>query len=504
MFKRFLFLAFLAIPALAKDPVTITLLHFSDYHSHAMPFWNDHEPGQGGLARAIRYLETEKRRGALVLSGGDMMNHGSPAWSDKYECTEWAWLNGIVDAMAFGNHDADYGTAKFQRCRDLVRFPVLSANTVDPSGKPLLPSYVILRAKGMRIGVFAVAGNDFTTLVKPENRPAPGAVFGDPVAAAREAVRELRSSQVDAVVMIGHEQLDDDLALAKAVPGIDVIFGTHSHLRRDFMKIAGTQTYFLSPFQYLTLVSRVELTFRDHTLTKVNGELVRIAPPKSAHDGSACATCANVDEEIAAKVAEMQAALERDPEFAPLFRPLGRAAEEIGNGGQLEHDAPLGNLVTDVMRSVARADVAMVTSSSFRQSLPPGELLVESLRAAMPYENDILVYPMTGEQLAKLIGYSTGHHGTDAFLQLSGARLRGSFAAPTIELGGAPLDPARTYRVAVTNFQALVAPGYREMFAPLSREDTRLKLRESFQTWIAREGTIHPLDDRRIDLGGPR
>jgi 5'-nucleotidase / UDP-sugar diphosphatase len=505
MLKRFLLLALLAIPAVAKDPVTITLLHFSDYHSHAVPFWNDHQPGQGGLARAIHYLETEKKRGALVLSGGDMMNHGSPAWSDKYECTEWAWMNGIVDAMAFGNHDADYGTAKFQRCRDLVRFPILSANTTDANVRPLLPPYVVLKAKGLRIGVFALAGSDFTTLVKPENRPAAGAVFGDPVAAARETVKALRDREhVDAVVMIGHEQLDDDLALAKSVPGIDVIFGTHSHLRRDFMKIPGTQTYFLSPFQYLTLVSRVELTFHDHTLASVQGELVHIAPPKGAQDKSACATCARVDEGIAGKVVEMQTALQRDPEFAPLFRPLGRGAEEIGNDGQLEHDAPLGNLVTDVMRSVAQADVALVTSSSFRQSLPPGELLVESLHAAMPYENDILVYPMTGEQLAKLIGYSVAHHGTDAFAQLSGARVRGSFAAPAIDIGGAPLDPARTYRVAVTNFQALVAPGYREVFAPLTKETTGLKLRESFQAWIAKEGTIHPLDDHRIDLGGAR
>jgi 5'-nucleotidase/UDP-sugar diphosphatase len=499
MWKRLLLLAFLALPALPAEPITVSLLHFSDYHSHAVPFWNDHQPEQGGLARAIRYLETEKKRGALVLSGGDMMNHGSPAWSDKYECTEWAWLNGIVDAMAFGNHDADYGTAKFQRCRDLARFPILSANTTDAGGRPLLPRYVVLKAKGLRIGVFAVAGRDFTTLVKPENRPAAGALFGDPVAAARQVVKELRSKEhVDAVVMIGHEQLDDDLELAKSVPGIDVIFGTHSHLRRDFMKIAGTQTYFVSPFQYLTLVSHVRLTFTGHTLTNVQGELVRIAPPVNAQD--VCATCAHVDEQIAAKVVEMQTALERDPEFAPLFRPLGRAAKEIGNDGQLEHDAPLGNLVTDVMRDVSNADVALVTASSFRQSLPPGELLVESLRAAMPYENDILIYPMTGEQLAKVIAYSLAHHGTDAFSQLSGIRVRGTLAAPVIEAGGAPLDPSRTYRVAVTNFQALVAPGYRELFAPLTKEATGLKLRESFQAWIAKQGTIAPVQERRIEM----
>ena len=42
-----------------------------------------------------------------------MINQGSPSWSDKYRCAEWPWLNGIVDAMALGNHDFDYGVNVF-------------------------------------------------------------------------------------------------------------------------------------------------------------------------------------------------------------------------------------------------------------------------------------------------------------------------------------------------------------------------------------------------------
>ena len=94
--------------------------------------------------------------------------------------------------------------------------------------------------------------------------------FGDPVAAARDAVRDLREKQhADVVVMIGHEHLDDDFALARAVPGIDLIFGSHSHLKRELTRIDGTTTWFISPFQYLTYISRVVLTFDGHKLTGV-------------------------------------------------------------------------------------------------------------------------------------------------------------------------------------------------------------------------------------------
>ena len=107
---RLLIVLLLALP-LGAD-TTITLLHFSDYHSHALPFYTD-EGELGGIARAVGYLREQKRNGALVFSGGDMIKKGAPAWSDQYQCAEWPWLNGIVSAMAFGYHELDYGRSSF-------------------------------------------------------------------------------------------------------------------------------------------------------------------------------------------------------------------------------------------------------------------------------------------------------------------------------------------------------------------------------------------------------
>jgi len=95
--------------------------------------------------------------------------------------------------MALGNHDMDYGRAAFDRCRAQLRYPILSANT------DRMQKTAVVRAHGVRVGVFAVAGSDFASLVKTE-----GFKFGDSVAAARDAVRDLREREhVDAVVMIG-------------------------------------------------------------------------------------------------------------------------------------------------------------------------------------------------------------------------------------------------------------------------------------------------------------
>ena len=425
--RPFCFALLLCAPAYARE-VRVTILHFSDYHSHAVPFYDDGWVGQGGIARAIGFMWQEKKRGAIVFSGGDMVNKGSPAWSDKYQCAEWPWFNGIVDAMAFGNHDADYGRDSFEKCRSQLRYPILSANTAG------MQTTVVVTAHGARVGAFALAGSDFTTLVKAE-----GFTFGDRIAAARDAVRELREQQhVDAVVMIGHEHLDDDFALARAVPGIDLILGTHSHLKRELTRIDGTDTWFISPGQYLTFVSRVELTIDDRKVTRVDGKLVRVDEHLP------------LDKTIAKRVKSMQRALEHDPAYSPLFQPIARLAQAMS----VEQ---LSARTVEIMRSAAKADVAISTASSFRQPLPPGVVTLEDLRAALPYDNEIVVVEMSGTQLRKLLDASSAEE---------------ALVATKIDV-----DPAKVYRVAVTDYLANVAARYRDFFASLPNVRTSLHVR---------------------------
>jgi len=428
MRKLAVLLLFVAVSAGAQ---TVTLLHFSDYHSQAVPFYGERGPDQGGIARAIQYLRREKSRGALVFSGGDTINKGSPAWSDKYGCAEWPWLNGIVDAMAFGNHDADYGLETFEKCRASVRYPILSANT------PGFARYVVLKAKGKKIGVFALAGSDFTRLVHVA-----GLTFGDPVAAAREVVRDLREKEhADAIVMIGHEQAEDDYALARAVPGINLIFGSHSHLERDLTQIPGTSTWFISPFQYLSFISRVEMTFNRNAIS-IRGGLVPVDSKMKA------------DPAIAKKVGAMQRELER--EQPDLFTPIAKL------------DAPLmttdlANRTLEIMREVASANFAMSTVSSYRRPLPSGTITMELLRAAMPYDNEIVVCTMSGAEFKRLLEENQRRDGSDSELFIAGK---------------AVIVDDRTYRVAATDYVANIA--YRDFFK-CDVEKTGKKVRDEFR-----------------------
>src|SRR5215212_8894000 len=352
------FMLFLSVtPALAQTRATVTLLHFSDYHSHALPFYSEGQANSAGIARLLAFLQPYANDpNSLILSGGDMMNFGAPAWSDKYHCAEWPWFNGIVDAMAFGNHDADYGPDVFAECKANIDYPILSANTLDANGQPLFQdggkTYRVFELNGVKIGVFAQAGPDFDRLIRPAQRPAAGATFADRTATARQVVAALHDTEkVNAVVLIGHALREDDIALAQAVPGIDIIFGTHSHRKEDLFKIPSTNTWMISPFQYATYVSKLQLQFSNGALSGVSGGLVRMGSDLLP------------EPRIATMVDRMQADLQADPQYVPLFQPLGSAAVELSTEGQFTGEALLGNFVMDIFRSAAHANMALATAS---------------------------------------------------------------------------------------------------------------------------------------------
>src|SRR4051812_45935569 len=63
----------IVIPTIKPAEVKVTLLHFSDYHSHAVPYFSEHAADQGGIARTMAYVQRRKAElpNVLLLNGGD-------------------------------------------------------------------------------------------------------------------------------------------------------------------------------------------------------------------------------------------------------------------------------------------------------------------------------------------------------------------------------------------------------------------------------------------------
>lgn len=495
-------------PAAGGDEVRLTLLHFSDYHAHAVPFFSEHQSSQGGIARALGYIKQVKAStpNVLVLSGGDMWNSGTPAWSDRYasDCSEWTWLGEHLAAMAFGNHDVDYGWDVFATCARRAGFPVLSGNLVGSDEKPLLTDggrpYVVRQIGGIKVGLFALSGPDFPSLVKPANLP-PGAHFTDGTAAATRIVRALRETeQVSVVVFFGHQSREADFEMARTVPGIDVILGSHSHYKGALQTIEGTSTYFISPFQYLNYLSQVELVLRGGKLVSTSGRLVRMDAALTE------------DADVAARVGRMQRDLEADPKYAARFQVIGSAATELSLDDIDRGESVLGNFAMDVARTVARAHLMLSTASSFRASIPPGPIRMEDYLTALPYKNKLLTVQLSGAQVQALLGLAAERRGSDAFGVTSGARyvIEGKrataialakYSDPTASPPQyEPLDPARSYTVATTDYLANVAAGYKDLFAGAPTSDTGLVVNDTILDFIKESSPVSARLEGRITV----
>ena len=499
-----LVLSLLAFTASA-EPTTVNMVHFSDYHSHAVPFYSEGAHQQAGIARAIAYLKAQRTADpdTLILSGGDTMNKGSPLWSDENQCVEWAWFNGLVDAMALGNHEFDYGQDTFTRCRATAHYPVLSANYVGVDGKALLLTdnkpYLVKTIKGIKLGMFALADSDFDTLIGAKNLPA-GARFADRVETAKRTVATLRETEkVQAVILFGHAYRESDTALAQAVPGIDLVLGTHSHYKGELARIPNTQTQIISPFQYLTYFSNVQLVFDAGKLLRIAGKLERMDEHRPQ------------DLAIAAQVHGMYKALQA--KYPDRFKTMGQAAVELSDHNMSNNESVLGNWALDTLRATAATHAFFSTASSFRASIAPGPITSEDFLTAIPYKNAIVVGQMTGRQLAELIHTSVARRDSDSFSQVSGVRfnmvgrevrdIQVLVDPDHAAAGFAALDPDKTYAVGTTDFQARISGAYKDLFSKASKlTNTGKDIGGVLTEAITRQGTVSAQLDGR--MGGSR
>lgn len=243
---------FLLLP-LAGWAETLTILHVNDFHGALLPVaGSDGRAGEGGAARLAALVKAERTPTTLFLASGDLLK-GTPLAEvfGGRPVIEVFNLMGL-DASAVGNHEFDYGQARFAELAGEAAFPFLAAN-IDGGGA-WRPS--LMRTVGtQRIALFALTTQETPRYAAPE--VIAGLAFTDPVAAARRMVAELRP-QADLIILLSHLGIDIDRQLAAAVPGIDIIVGGHSHTRIVQPETVG-QTLIVQDFERGRVLGRLDL-----------------------------------------------------------------------------------------------------------------------------------------------------------------------------------------------------------------------------------------------------
>lgn len=231
------------VSASAKGPKKITILHTSDTHSCILPLNSNladkNVAGRGGFIRRIDMLKQERQQDPklLLFDCGDY-SQGSSYYTMFQGDVEVGLMNQMhYDAATIGNHEFDFGLDNMIRLFKKANFPVVCSNYdfADTELKNIVKPYLVLKRKGVKIGVFALCP-PLEGLVSTKNY---GPLkFLDPIEVTNQMVDILRNQKkCDVVICLSHlgwktEDYPDN-KLIQNTSGIDLILGGHSHTYMD-------------------------------------------------------------------------------------------------------------------------------------------------------------------------------------------------------------------------------------------------------------------------------
>ena len=169
--------------------------------------------------------------------------------------------------------------------------------------------------------------------------------------------------------------------------------------------------------------------------------------------------------------------IESAPEFAAVTDKykdlLLKLAEPVGRTGEIldalslsnrTKETNIGNFVADAYRNAANADVALVNGGSIRADLTynVGSLTKRDVLSILPFNNPIVKVEISGKTLREVIEHGVARSAEDnepgRFPQVSGMSFKFDTSKPAgnrvteIIVGGKPLDEAKTYTLATSDF----------------------------------------------------
>jgi 5'-nucleotidase / UDP-sugar diphosphatase len=217
-----LFLLLVPIAALAQS-VKVTLLQVNDVYEIAPA------RGKGGLAELATLLKLERTMNpnTVTVVAGDFLSPSIMSGLTK-GAQMIELFNALgVDLVTFGNHEFDFGPdVTLARIKE-SQFAWLGTNVLGTDGKPWggAVATATKRIGDVTIGFLGVVTDETAHL----SSPGQGITFSPPAEAAKAAVTTLRRDGAEVIVAVTHLDIAEDRALARAVPGIDLILGGHDH-----------------------------------------------------------------------------------------------------------------------------------------------------------------------------------------------------------------------------------------------------------------------------------
>lgn len=504
-----LFVALLSFVAPVCGETKLTILHTNDTHSRMLPFDSKvNGPDSGGIVRRAGLVQTIRNEVGelLLLDAGDILQ-GTPYYSifKGEACYKTAKACGY-DATTLGNHELDNDLANLQTQLASSGMRLLCCNVFyNATGRHVFAPYKIFVRNGRKIAVIGSIGNEAWANIDRKIR-AP-LTQQDQTTAVRETAQRIRR-YVDLVILLSHAGIEFDKQLAANVAEVDLIIGGHTHeelptpLLINNLPAAGKTTNGIGGTivaqagEWGNFVGRINLTLDDDgKIASWSGSLERVT---AAYESAASPEIKQIVDSYSQRLGNVMNTV------------VGQSASELSFSKNLGKKAmlPMGTFTAESMRAAGNADICVVNSGAIKGSIKAGDITKGDVFEALPYDNSVVTFTMTGEALQAMLNHISSHYGDPdgyQFAGITGSLNLNSGKSENILIGGQPLDVKREYRVSTSAFMANGNIAGEILFAKILKvEDSGILMRDAAIAYLEKVKKLPDLSQAPIKLIGTK
>lgn len=356
-----------------------------------------------------------------------------------------------VDFAVFGNHEFDIPEEDLQNRINESNFTWISSNTFNKKGDKIIPfvkhtetndeafpeTFImdVKDADGTKVRI------GFIGLTLPFNK-APYVSYTELFATAQACYDRIKDD-CDAVVAITHQAMEDDIKLARQLPGLALIMGGHEH-ERHYAKIGNV---------YIT---KADANAKSAYIIKLNIN-------KNKQQLKLTTKLIDVNEKIAFDTVTDVVVKKWTDIASNSYASLGFDATKIAlqKGEQLDgreayirtQQTNFTKLIVAAMEKASPAsDAVIINSGSIRvDDILQIPVTQYDVIRSLPFGGSIMEVDMKGSLLIQVLNAGKKNWGNGGFLHYSSTLAHDSISK-TWSLNNTPIAAGKVYKIAITDF----------------------------------------------------
>lgn len=403
--------AFVCLSSVANDVHTLHVLVTGDVHGSWFPrSYVDTTSLRTNLmsvkAEVDRIRDSVGRENVLLIDAGDCLQGNNASYYFNFEATGKSHLFPLIasymgyDAVVVGNHDIEAGHAVYDRVRwELASNGVafLAGNALKPDGEPYFPEYAVFNRAGMKIVVLGYTNANIKSWVSHEQWK--GMEFQPIKDRVRNSLERIVKKEKPQVVIVAThsgtgegdgEQLENEgLDIFGSIEGVDLLICAHDH--RPFVKNSGESSLLNTGSKAGNLgraVLTVETKGKKVVSKEVTASVTRL--DKKKYDR-------RMEDRFREEFKEVR-------DFT--LRPVGRLEMELRTSDAYVGMCDYVNLIHSVQLEAPEAKLSLAAPLTFNGKVKSGQVLFNDIFTIYPFENQLFIVNLTGEEIVKMLEYT--------------------------------------------------------------------------------------------------